>query len=278
MWSWKGEVLNSREDIVVDPHSVISPKAQLGADCEIGPYCKIGEDVVLGSKCKLHSHVVLDGDLVVGDNCEFYPFSCIGMQTQDLKYKGERTRVTIGSNNVFREYVTVNAATSSANHTSVGNGCLIQSYCHIAHECQLGNHVIMSSGAMLSGHVEVDDYAVIGGYVGVVQFVKIGTMAMVGGYSKLAQDVLPYCIAEGVPAELRSINKIGMERNGKSPQEIRIVIKAFKQIIRSGLPLENVASDLSTEYPDSLEIKQILDFISRSDRGLARPRLNKDRT
>ena len=256
----------------IHPNSIVSPDAEVGDGCNIGPFCHIGEFVKLGKHCKLHSHVVLDGHLTVGDRCEFFPFSCLGMTTQDLKYKGDITHVEIGSNNVFREYVTVNSPTSKGNKTAIGNNCLIQSYCHIAHECQIASHVIMSSGAMLSGHVEVDDYAVIGGYVGVVQFVKIGTMAMVGGYSKLSQDVLPYCIAEGVPAETRSINKIGMERHGKSATTIKIVGNGFKKIIRSGMSLENGVKSLHKEYPACSEIKDMLNFIVRSDRGLARPK------
>ena len=256
----------------IHPTSIVSSEAQIGSMCRIGPYCTVGAFVNLGHNCTLHSHVVLDGHLTIGDHCEFFPFACIGMKTQDLKYKGETTYVEIGTHNVFREYVTVNAATIGGNKTTIGDNCLIQSYCHIAHECSLGNHVIMSSGAMLSGHVEIDDCAVIGGYVGVVQFVKIGRMAMVGGYSKLAQDVLPYCIAEGVPAELRSVNKIGMERNGKSSTTIRVVNDAFKKIIRSGMPLEQVSQTLRTDHPDNREIDDMLNFIARSRRGLARPR------
>ena len=266
---------NFMEETTIHSTSSISSNARIGDGCYIGPFCRVGEFVTLGKKCKLHSHVVLDGYLTVGDRCEFFPFACIGMQTQDLKYKGDITHVEIGSNNVFREYVTVNSATMADNKTVIGNHCLIQSYCHIAHECRLGSHVIMSSGAMLSGHVEVNNYAVIGGYVGVVQFVKIGVMAMVGGYSKLAQDVLPYCIAEGVPAETRSINKIGMERKGKSPETIKVIADAFKKIMRSGMALDHVVKILRKEYPESVEIGEMLEFIANSDRGLARPRMNK---
>lgn len=260
---------------LIHPNSTVSPDAQIGSECRIGPYCSVGAYVNLGHNCTLHSHVVLDGHLTIGAHCEFFPFACIGMKTQDLKYKGETTYVEIGSHNVFREYVTVNAATIGGNKTVIGNNCLIQSYCHIAHECSLANNVIMSSGAMLSGHVKIDDFAVIGGYVGVVQFVKIGRMAMVGGYSKLAQDVLPYCIAEGVPAEIRSINKIGMERGGKSPATIRVVNNTFKKIIRSGMSIEKATQVLRSEYPDNAEIEDMLNFIAQSNRGLARPKLNK---
>ncbi len=257
---------------VIHPNSTVADGAQLGDDCEIGPFCYVGEHVKLGDRCKLHSHVVLAGHSTIGDDCEFFPFCSIGHKTQDLKYAGEISFVEIGARSVIREYVTVNSATAGGNTTAVGDDCLIQSYCHIAHECNLGNHVIMSSGAMLSGHVEVGDFAVIGGHAGVVQFVRIGTMAMVGGYSKLAQDVLPYCIADGIPAVLRIVNKIGMERNGISPETCKIVSSVFKKLIQSGLSIEVAVDEIAGEYPECIEAKKMIDFALHSERGLARPK------
>lgn len=259
-------------EVRIHPGAVVERGAELGADCEIGPFCHIGPHARLGAGCRLHAHVVLEGEVSLGDGCEVFPFACLGSKTQDLKYKGEVTYVRIGRHTVIREYVTVTSSTSGGNVTSVGDDCLIQSYCHIAHECRVGNRVVMSSGAMMAGHVEVDDEAVLGGMSGIVQFVKVGRGAMLGGFSKLVQDVLPYSIAEGTPAELRVINRVGMERRGKSPEAIRAVTTAFRKILRSGLTLDQAMTELLAEFPDAPEIREIEDFLKRSQKGLARPR------
>ncbi len=259
-------------ETLIHPSSVISPGARIGDGCRVGPFCYVGEHVVVGGNCTLHSHVVLDGHLRMGAGNEVYSFACLGKQTQDLKYKGDTTYVEIGDRNLIREYVTINSSTGGGNTTRLGSDCMIQSYCHIAHECQVGNHVVMSSGAMLSGHVEVGNSAIIGGYAGVVQFVRIGTMAMLGGFSKLAQDILPYCIAEGAPAAIRAVNKIGMDRNGKSRETIKAVTDAFRTIIRSGLTAEEAQAALRESYPDTPEVAEMLAFTTSGSRGLARPR------
>jgi UDP-N-acetylglucosamine acyltransferase len=242
--------------------AIVDPKAIVGDSCDIGPYCAIGPEVNLGAGCNLHSHVVIDGHTSLGDECEVFPFACLGKKTQDLKYKGEETYVRIGSLTVIRGGAT----------TAIGDDCLIQSYCHVAHDCTLGNKVIMSSAAMLSGHIEVGDAAVIGGHSGVVQFVKIGTMSMVGGFSKLGQDVCSFCIADGVPAETRVTNKIGMQRNGKSPEQIQAVANAFRVIFQSDLPIDAAVAALRDSAAEFAEVQTMLDFIAASERGLARPK------
>ena len=213
----------------------------------------------------------------IGENCEIFPFACLGMKTQDLKFqKGDVSYVTIGDRTVIREYVTINLATEGGGITAVGSDCLIQSYCHIAHECILGDHVIMSSGAMLAGHVEVGDGAVIAGYTGVVQFCRIGRMAMLGGYSKLTQDILPFTIGEGIPAHIRTVNRIRMERfGGFDGDQIRNVGKAFKAIIRSGKPLEEAIADLNAKFPNDENVAEMTAFAASSERGLARPRASE---
>ncbi len=254
------------------PTAVVAPGAVLGDDCVVGPYCIVGEHVVLGPRTRLLSHVVLDGHTRLGADCQVYPFASLGTQTQDLKFKGEVSFVEIGDRNVIREYVTIHAATAGGCKTVVGDGCLIQAYCHVAHDSRLGNGIIMSSGAKLAGHVEIDDAAVIGGMTGIIQFTKIGTMAMVGAYSKLDHDVPPYCIADGLPAELRAVNRIGMERHGKSPEAIQVMRHAFRRIFRAGLTLEKALDELTATYPDSPEIAALRAFAARSTRGICRPR------
>jgi UDP-N-acetylglucosamine acyltransferase len=257
--------------MAIHPSAVVADGAVLGENCEIGPFCVIGADVSLGAGCHLHSHVVVEGHTSLGAGCEVFPFACLGGRTQDLKYVGGNCRVEIGDETVIREYVTVNAATADGGVTRVGSRCLLQSSVHVAHECVLGDDVIISTGTGISGHVEIGDAAVLSGHVGVVQFVKIGKMAFVGGYSKLAQDVLPYCVADGMPAVHRAVNRVGMERHGRDGDTIRAVAEAYKLIIRSGTPLEQAREQLAAADPCK-EICDILTFTADTKTGLARPR------
>ena len=259
---------------LIHPSAIIEAGAVISEGVEIGPFSTIGAGVHLGAGTKVHPHVVLGGHMRIGENCEIFPFACLGMKTQDLKFQqGDISHVTIGDRTVIREYVTINLATEGGGVTAVGSDCLIQSYCHIAHECILGDHVIMSSGAMLAGHVEVGDGAVIAGYTGVVQFCRIGRMSMLGGYSKLTQDILPFTIAEGIPAHIRTVNRIRMSRFGKfEDQQIRNVSKAYKAIIRSGKALEDATAELREQFPDDANVAEMIAFAESSERGLARPR------
>ncbi len=202
----------------IHPTAIVHPKAQLGANCEIGPYCVIGEHVELGEGCRLHAHVVVDGHTRLGRENEVFPFACLGLKTQDLKWKGGVTRTAIGDRNTFREYVTVHSATGDGETTVIGSDSHLLAYCHVAHNVTLGNHVIMSNVATLAGHVTVEDYAVVGGLAAVHQFCRIGKMAIIGGCSKVVQDVPPYMLADGNPAETRTVNKVGMERHGVSEE------------------------------------------------------------
>ena len=224
---------------MIHPTAVIHPKAELGPDCEIGPYCVVGEHVHVGAHCRLHSHVVIGGHTRLGENNEIFPFASLGLQTQDLKWKGGVTRTEIGSNNTFREYVTVHSATGEGEVTRVGSDNHILAYCHIAHNVVLGNNVIMSNVGTLAGHVTVEDYAVIGGLAAIHQFCRIGRMSIVGGCSKVVQDVPPFMLADGNPAETRTVNKIGMERNGVSDSAQSMLRQAFKILFREGLTIPN---------------------------------------
>ncbi|MGI8966812.1 MAG: acyl-ACP--UDP-N-acetylglucosamine O-acyltransferase, partial [Limisphaerales bacterium] len=174
---------------MIHPSAVIHPKAQIGDGCQIGPYCVIGENVILGKNCILRSHVVIDGHTTLGNGNEIFPFASIGLKTQDLKWKGGLTRTQIGNENTFREYVTVHSATGDGETTCIGSNNHILAYAHIAHNCLLGNHIIISNVGTLAGHVVVEDYAVIGGLAAVHQFCRIGKMAIIGGCSKVVQDV-----------------------------------------------------------------------------------------
>ncbi len=250
--------------------AVIHPDATIGEGCEIGPYCIISKDVVLGVNCRLHSHVVIDGNTTLGDSNEIYPFASIGFKTQDLKYKGGITKTVIGSHNTFREYVTIHSATGDGETTIVGSYNHILAYCHIAHNVVLGNHIIMSNVATLAGHVIVQDYAVIGGLAAIHQFCRIGKMAIIGGCSKVVQDIPPYMLGDGNPAATRTINKVGMERNGVSEEAQSALKQAYKILFREGLNTTDAIKKIKSELPQLNEIKELVEFIKTSERGIAR--------
>lgn len=255
---------------MIHPTAVIHPKAHIGANCRIGPFCVIGEHVVLGDACNLHSHVVIDGHTTLGCKNQIFPFASIGLQTQDLKYKGGITRTEIGSENTFREYVTIHSATSDGNTTRVGSRNHILAYSHIAHDVLLGNDIIMSNVGTLAGHVTVEDHAVIGGLAAVHQFCRIGTMAIIGGCSKVVQDVPPFMLADGNPAETRTINKVGLERNGVPPETQNALKQSYRLLFREGLTISKALERIEAELPPLPEIKHLVDFIRQSSRGISK--------
>jgi UDP-N-acetylglucosamine acyltransferase len=255
---------------MVHPTAIVHPKAKIGSGCEVGPYCVIGEHVALGEKCKLHSHVVIDGHTTLGKENEIFPFASIGLKTQDLKWKGGVTRTEIGDGNTFREYVTIHSATGDGDVTRVGSHNTILAYCHVAHNCALGSHIIMSNVATLAGHVTVEDYAVIGGLAAVHQFCRIGKMAMIGGCSKVVQDVPPFMMADGNPAETRTVNKTGMERNGVSEEAQSALRQAYKFLFREGLTVSNAIAKVEKQLPPLPEILHLIQFVRASERGISK--------
>jgi UDP-N-acetylglucosamine acyltransferase len=250
--------------------AVIHPKAQIDAGCKIGPYCVIGEHVALGSGCCLHSHVVIDGHTSLGRENEIFPFASLGLKTQDLKWQGGITRTQIGDHNTFRESVTINSATNDGEVTTVGSKNHILAYSHIAHNVTVGNHVIMSNVATLAGHVTVEDYAVIGGLAAIHQFCRIGRMSIIGGCSKVVQDVPPFMMADGNPAQTRTINKVGMERNGISEEAQAALKQAYKILFREGLTISNALARIEAELPPLPEIKHLIHFTRNSERGISK--------
>ncbi len=253
----------------IHPTAEIHSGAELGHDVVIGPYCVIGSKVRLGERCVLRNHVSIEGPCVIGPENEFFPFACIGQRTQDLKYDGEPTHLNIGERNCFREFVTVQRATAPGSVTTIGGFGNFLAYTHIAHDCTVGDHVIFSNNGTLAGHVEVGDYAIIGGLTAVHQFCRIGVHSITGGCSKIVQDVPPYMIADGNPAEVRSINKVGLERRGFSAEAIKHIRRCFRLIYRSDLNLKQALEELR-ELPSSPEMEAILAFAETSERGLIR--------
>lgn len=254
----------------IHPTAIVHPEASIGANCDIGPYCVISEQVEIGDDCRLHSHVVIEGRTILGRGNEIFPFACIGLKTQDLKWNGGATYTRIGDFNTFREHVTVHSATSDGASTILGSHNHILAYSHIAHDVKLGNHIIMSNVATLAGHVSVEDYAVVGGLAAVHQFCRIGRMSIIGGCSKVVQDVPPYMLADGNPAQTRAINKVGLERNGIAEASQAALKKAHRILFRDGLTISNALKRIEEELPACFEIQHLLAFARASERGLSK--------
>ena len=250
--------------------AVINEHAAIGKDCEIGPYCVIGENVKMGDGCKLHSHVVIEGHTEIGGGNCFYPFASIGLRTQDLKWDGGTAWTRIGNNNTFREYASIHSATGNGDYTEVGNDNNFLAYTHIAHDCHLGSHIIMSNVGTLAGHVIVEDYAIIGGLAAVHQFCRIGTMSIIGGCSKVVQDVPPYMMADGNPAVTRALNKEGLRRNEVTEDAQAGLKQAHRILFRENLTVSNAIEKARTEVSVSPELEHLLDFVQSSERGIAK--------
>jgi UDP-N-acetylglucosamine acyltransferase len=252
--------------------AVIHPNARIGRDVEVGPYAVIGENVVIGEGTKISAHAIIDGWTSIGKNCIIFPSASIGSDPQDLKFAGEKSYVFIGDNTKIREFATVNRATGEGEETRIGHDCLLMAYTHVAHNCIVGNHVIMSNAATLAGHVVVEDRAVIGGLTGVHQFVKIGMNAMIGGASKVVQDIPPFVIADGHPSRVSGLNNVGMARSGISKEARSNIKKAYKLLYRSGLTLAQAIEVMEQELESYPEVEHFLRFLRNVERGVCRGR------
>jgi len=256
--------------VTVHPTAIVDPAAKLGPGTVVGPYCIVAAGVSLGENCWLQHHVTLEGPLAAGRGNKFYAYCSIGQQTQDLKYKGEPTYLDIGDDNVFREFVTINRSTAETGKTRVGSGGNFLAYSHIGHDCIVGDAVIFSNNGTLAGHVQVGDHAVIGGLTAVHQFCRIGRFAITGGCSKIVQDVPPFMIADGNPAEVRGINQLGLERAGYAPEKIKSIKEAFRIIYRGKLNTGQALEALREKLGESAEVQSIVRFIEESERGIIR--------
>ena len=255
--------------------SIISEKAILGFNVTIGPYCIINENVKIGNNVNLKAHVYIDGNTTIGDDCTFFPYSSIGTSPQDLKYKGEKSKLKIGNNNIFREYVTVNPGTEGGGlMTIIGDNCLFMINAHVAHDCKIGNNVIMVNNASLAGHVILEDYAIMGALSGAHQFCRIGKHSMIGGLSGVDSDVIPYGTVIGNRAYLSGLNIIGLKRRGFSKDVIQDLRKAYGVLFSSQ---EGIFSDrvkeVSEEFSDNEPIQEIVQFLkSEKSRSICKPK------
>jgi len=260
----------------IHPSAIVSDNAQIQEGVEIGPYCIIGENVKIKSKTIVKSHVVIDGDTVIGSNNVIYPFASIGLDPQDLKFKGEKSQLIIGDNNRIREHVTIHLGTQDGgNITRIGNNCLLMVGVHIAHDCQVGNSVILANNATLAGHVIVGDDVVIGGLSAVHQFVRIGNYAMIGGMSGVESDVIPYGLVMGQRANLAGLNLVGMKRHNIEREEIHALRNFFKKIFIDQ-EQENFidrVEKFSKEFPQKT-VLDIVNFVkSHSARSYCKPKI-----
>jgi UDP-N-acetylglucosamine acyltransferase len=255
----------------IHPSAIVDPKAVLGEDVLIEAFAIVGPMAKIGDNSVLRHHCTVDGDVELGANNEIYPYAMIGGLTHDLKYEGGVPKLKIGSNNVFREYVTAHVATNENDSTLIGSDNVFLAYSHVAHDCVVGNNLVMSSHSALGGHVEVHDHVNVGWGAGVHQFCKIGRHAMVSACSKLVQDVPPFMLADGSPAEVRSINKVGMERHGFPPESIEEVRKIFKTLYKSNLNRSQAIEKLKEvgDLEENPLVREFSDFVANSDRGLA---------
>jgi UDP-N-acetylglucosamine acyltransferase len=255
----------------IHPSAVISPKANLGKDCFVGPYSIIGDDVRIGDRVRLESHCVVDGHTTIGDDTHLFPFTSIGMASQDLKYQGEPSETRIGSRNKIREFVTIHRGTAGGGMvTKIGDDCLIMAQAHIAHDCIIGDGVIMANAATLAGHVIIEDRANIGAYSGVHQFCRVGKEAYIGGYSVVVKDALPFALTVGNHARCYGLNITGMKRRGYSPDVIKSLHHAFRLLLAAKLNTTQALERIREEISESTEVSDLVHFIESSSRGVTK--------
>ena len=254
----------------IHPTAVVEQGAQLDTGVVIGAFAYIGPRVQIGADSVVHHHATVENQVYIGAECEVFPYALIGGLTQDLKYTGADTGIKIGSRNILREYTSVHIATKEGEYTTLGDDNVLLAYSHIAHDCEVGNHLIMSSHAALAGHVRLGDHINISWNSGVHQFCNVGDYAMIGGCSKVVQDVPPYMLADGNPARVKTINKIGLERAGFSSEEIALARSAYKCLYRETHSREEALLKLHNHKEASGRVLQtILNFVEQSARGLA---------
>ncbi len=257
--------------VTVHPTAVVAAGAELDATVEIGPYAIIGAEARIGARTVVGSHSVIEGLVEIGPDCRIGSHVVIGAPPQDLKYRGEPTRVTIGERTEVREFATVHRASAGGHGvTAVGPGCYLMAYAHVAHDCRVGEGVIMANQATLGGHVEVGRHAIISGLTALHQFVRIGEYAFVGGCSGVNQDILPYVKVQGNPAKPLGLNAVGLRRHGFSNETIHTLKEAYRILFLSDLNTSQALERMEKEIPFSPEIQRVVDFIKRSQRGISK--------
>lgn len=254
------------------PTAVIHPKAQIACSVTVGPYTVIGEGVELGEDCEVMSHVVLGGPTKIGRRNRIFPYASIGLDPQDMKYRGEVTRLEVGEENIFREFVTVHRGTAEGEGvTRIGDHNLIMAYVHIAHDCRLGDYIIMANAASLAGHVEICDHAMVGAFCGIHQFCRIGAYSFLGSYTVVNKDILPYSKTSAErPMGVYGANRLGLERRGLRNEDIDELEEAFRLLCRSKLNTTQALEAIEARGFQSEHVRGLVDFVKASQRGVVK--------
>ena len=245
----------------IHPTASIDPSAILSDDVEIGPFAVVGAEAVLGDGTRLRPHAVVDAYVTLGKNCDVFSGAVLGGIPQDRKFKGEKSFLVIGDNNIIREHVTIHRAAGEGNETRIGDDNLIMAYCHIGHNCQVGSGITMANMTGISGHVRVEDRVNFGGMVGIHQFARIGRLAFIGGYSKVVQDIPPFMMADGRPCKVLDLNIVGLRRSGVSARVRADLKQAYKLLYRSEMNMSQAVETIEADLEPSPELDYLLDFI-----------------
>lgn len=254
----------------IHPSAIIDSQARIAESAEIGPYCVIGAEVEIGARTRLMANLYLEGPTQIGEDNIFYPYSTVGVASQDLKYQGERAETRIGNRNKIREFVTIHRGTQGGGLvTRIGDDNLLMAYTHVAHDCTIGSNCILGNAVTMAGHVTIGDWAIIEAFSGVHQFCRIGRHCIVGGYSVLTQDVLPYSQTV-TPRESKvfGANRIGLKRRGFSQESVEALQKAFRLLTHAGLNTSQAIERIQAEVPACPEVEEVIEFIRTAERGI----------
>ncbi|MBN1223650.1 MAG: acyl-ACP--UDP-N-acetylglucosamine O-acyltransferase [Candidatus Aminicenantes bacterium] len=266
-----------KDETFIHPSAIVHPHAHLNSGVYVGPFSIIGEGVTVGKDTRFDAHAYVEGPAEIGSNCHFFPYSMIGTQPQDVGYKEEKTSLTIGDRNIFREFVTLHRGTEKGGgKTLVGNDNYFMAYVHVAHDCRVGNDTVFCNAASLAGHVVIGDCTYIGPFSGIHQFCSVGIHAFIGGYSVCTQDVLPYCrVAGDRPTLLYGMNSVGLRRRGFSKERIKEVKGMLKILLYSDLNTSQALSELKKKYPPGKDRDELISFIASSKRGFVKKAMEK---
>jgi len=257
---------------MIHPTAIVHPEAKVAADVEIGPWCLVGPKVTIGRGTRLVSHAVVDGWTTIGENNTIFPFAVVGGIPQDLKYKGEDTKLVIGDRNTIRESVTINLGTAQGGGvTQIGSGNLLMAYTHVGHDCVIGDHCILANSVNLAGHVTLENYVNVGGMTGVSQFLRLGSHSYIAGHSGVEKEVPPFSIAIGSrPCSIKGANIVGLRRRGFPAETIQKIHESIKLWSRTDVQKEQCLLEIESQYGETPEIQQFVAFIRKSDSGVVR--------
>lgn len=264
----ESKLINIRD---IHETAIVHPSAKIGRNVVIGPYAVISENVEIGDNCIIGPQVSIEGWTIIGEGNRFYHGATIGCEPQDLKFKGEKSFLFIGDNNIFRENVTISRGTEGGGgETRIGNNNMFQAYSHVAHDCQLGSNIILGNNSGLAGHIVIEDRAIISGLTGVHQFCKIGKMAMVGFLTKVVKDIPPFVLVDGNPAKVSGINVVGLRRNGIESEVRDEIKKAYRILYRSNLTINQAIEQMEQELQGTPEVDHFIRFLRNAERGIQR--------